>query len=74
MVSAKGIQVTEVWQSCHGGQNLFNFSGGTLVGVQYAGSQYASDSILQGAGINSGSQYWAQCASDASVRFILAYY
>lgn len=74
MVSAKGIQVTEVWQSCHGGQNLFNFSGGTLVGVQYAGSQYASDNILQGAGINSGSQYWAQCASDASVRFILAYY
>lgn len=74
MVSAKGIQVTEVWQSCHRGQNLFNFSGGTLVGVQYAGSQYASDNILQGAGINSGSQYWAQCASDASVRFILAYY
>lgn len=74
MVSAKGIQVTEVWQSCHGGQNLFNFSGGTLVGVQYAGSQYASDNILQGTGINSGSQYWAQCASDASVRFILAYY
>lgn len=74
MVSAKGIQVTEVWQSCHRGQNLFNFSDGTLVGVQYAGSQYASDNILQGAGINSGSQYWAQCASDASVRFILAYY
>lgn len=74
MVSAKGIQVTEVWQSCHGGQNLFSFSGGTLVGVQYAGSQYASDNILQAAGINSGSQYWAQCASDASVRFILAYY
>ena len=74
MVSAKGIQVTEVWQSCHRGQNLFNFSGSTLVGVQYAGSQYASDNILQGAGINSGSQYWAQCASDASVRFILAYY
>ena len=70
----EGIQVTEVWQSCHRGQNLFNFSGGTLVGVQYAGSQYASDNILQGAGINSGSQYWAQCASDASVRFILAYY
>uniref|UniRef100_UPI004028A8D7 hypothetical protein n=1 Tax=Gemmiger formicilis TaxID=745368 RepID=UPI004028A8D7 len=74
MVSAKGIQVTEVWQSCHRGQNLFSFSGGTLVGVQYAGSRYASDNILQGAGINSGSQYWAQCASDASVRFILAYY
>ena len=73
-VSAKGIQTAEVWQSCHGGQNLFAFSGGTLVGVQYAGSQYASDNILQGAGINSGSQYWAQCASDASVRFILAYY
>lgn len=35
---------------------------------------YASDNILQGAGINSESQYWAQCASDASVRFILAYY
>lgn len=73
-VSAKGIQTTEVWQSCHGGENLFNFSGGTLVGVKYAGSQYASDNILQGTGINSGSQYWAQCASSASVRFVLAYY
>lgn len=73
-ISAKGIKTTEVWQSCHGGQNLFGFSGGTLVGVQYAGSQYASDNILQGAGINSGSQYWAQCTSGASVRFVLAYY
>lgn len=73
-VSAKGIQTTEVWQSCHGGENLFNFSGGTLVGVKYAGSQYASGNILQGTGVNSGSQYWAQCASSASVRFVLAYY
>ena len=73
-VTAAALKTTEVWQSCHGGQNLFGFSGGTLVGVQYAGSQYASDNILQGAGINSGSQYWAQCASNASVHFVLAYY
>ena len=73
-VTAAALKTTDVWQSCHVGQNLFGFSGGTLVGVQYAGSQYASDNILQGAGINSGSQYWAQCASNASVRFVLAYY
>lgn len=73
-VSAYGIKTTEVWQSCGRGENLFNFSSGTLVGVRYAGSPYESDNILQGAGINSGSQYWAQCASNASVRFVLAFY
>ena len=73
-VTAAALKTTDVWQSCHRGQNLFNFSGGTLVGVQYAANPYSPDNILQGAGINSGSQYWAQCASNASVRFVLAYY
>lgn len=73
-VIAVGLKTTEVWQSCHGGQNLFNFSGGTLVGVQYAANPSSPDNTLQGVGINSGSQYWAQCASDVSVRFVLVYY
>lgn len=72
-VTAKSIKTTEVWKQCNPGQNSFPFDGGTLVGVQYAGSPYTGDNILQGAGI-SGNSYWAQCASSASVRFILAYY
>lgn len=76
IVVARGIKTTEVWQSCGGGQNLFNFSGGTLVGIQYASNPSSPDNILQGVGINSGSQYWAQCTANTStrVRFVLAYY
>ena len=75
-VSAKGIKTVEVWQTCGGGQSRFSFSDGTLVGVVYAGSPYTSENILQGAGINSGSEYWAQCTAgtNASVKFVLAYY
>lgn len=74
-VTAVALKTTEVWQSCHGGQNLFNFSGGTLVGVQYAANTSSPDNTLQGVGI-SGSQYWAQCAAgtSTSVRFVLVYY
>lgn len=73
-VTAVGLKTTEVWQSCGGGYHSFSFTGGTLVGVQYAGNPNSGENILQGAGINSGSQYWAQCAASTSVRFVLVYY
>lgn len=74
-VTAVGLKTTEVWQSCGGGQNLFSFSGGTLVGIQSASNPSSPDNIIQAVGI-SGNQYWAQCASgtSTSVRFVLVYY
>lgn len=75
-VTAVGLKTTEVWQSCVGGGNYFNFSGGTLVGIQSASNPSSPDNIVQAVGINSGSQYWAQCAAgtSTSVRFVLVYY
>jgi hypothetical protein len=75
-VSATGIKTSTVWQTCGGGRNGFSFTGGTLVGIQYAGNSGSGENSLQAAGISSGSEYWAQCAAgtSASIQFILAYY
>lgn len=75
-VSATGIKTYTVWKTCGGGRNGFSFTGGTLVGIQYAGSPGSGENSLQAAGISSGSEYWAQCAAgtSASIQFILAYY
>lgn len=75
-VVSAGIKTTDVWQSCRGGHNSFSFTGGTLVGIQYAGDPNSGENSLQAAGISGGSTYWAQCAANtsASVHFTLAYY
>ena len=75
-VTAAGIKTTTVWQTCGGGQNNFSFTGGTLVGIQYAGNPGSGENSLQAAGISGGSTYWAACAAgtNTSIQFTLAYY
>lgn len=75
-VVAVGIKTTDVWQTCGGGYHSFSFTGGTLVGIQYAGNPNSGENNLQAAGISGGSTYWVQCAAgtSASIRFTLAYY
>lgn len=75
-VTAAALKTTDVWQTCGGGYHSFSFTGGTLVGVQYAGDPNSGENSLQAAGISGGSTYWAQCAANTntSVHFTLAYY
>lgn len=67
------LKTTTIGHDCTAGLNQFAFTGGTLVGVIYAGTPYSSDNILQGAGVD-GNLYWSQLAGNAWMKFTLVYY
>lgn len=76
-ITAPAIKTVEVWQTMGAGAHYYTFTGGTLVGVTYAGNPYSGDNSLQGAGIRGTSEYWAQTAwmeGNVSIKFVLAYY
>ena len=67
------LKTTTIGHNCTAGQNRFTFTGGTLVGVTYAGTPYNSENILQGVGAD-GNVYWSQLTANAWMKFTLVYY
>ena len=67
------LKTTTIGHDCTAGQNRFTFTGGTLVGVTYAGTPYNSENILQGVGAD-GNVYWSQLTANAWMKFTLVYY
>lgn len=75
-VTAKSLKTTEIWKYCGGGKTEFSVSGGTVVGISYAGNPYNGENCMQAAFIDGGKAY-VQCAHGTpsqNIKVVLVYY